>query len=624
MQDRNKTKAQLIAELETLRQRVTELEAAAATHWQTEEALRESRATLDKEQELANLGSFVWNLRDDRLTWSRHMFKIAGLEAGTFAGTLQQASTGIIRPDDQQAIQQQIEQMVAEKRTWPMQFRIVRPDGQERLLQSGSEFILDEHGTPVKCVGIHHDITERIHTEATLRALVTRQEALLAALPDIIMQVDQNKVYTWANQAGLDFFGPDVIGHEAADYFEGEQETYDMVQPLFDGNEDVIYVESWQRRRDGQKRLLAWWCRVLKDEHGNVTGALSSARDITKQRQAEKALQQSEERYQSFVSQIFEGIYRTEFDRPIDVTLPTETQIDRIYENAYMAECNQALAEMYHLPSVNDLVGVRLIDAHGGKDNPVNRATFRRFIENGYKSLNDETFEYTADGQPVWFSSNTLGIVENGYLIRLWGTALVITERKQAEQALRTSQVKLRAILDATPFPIALVDTQDNVIDFWSRSALTLFWHTAPTAAEWYQIAYPDPAYRNEVIERWKPALEKARQSCQAVNTGEYQITCRDGSVRICELYAAFLADNLVVTFNDITERKQAEQAIQVLARFPSENPNPVLRAGLDGRLLYANPASAALLNQWGCQMGEYLPPEWQEHIAAAITDHAR
>jgi PAS domain S-box-containing protein len=136
-------------------------------------------------------------------------------------------------------------------------------------------------------------------------------------------------------------------------------------------------------------------------------------------------------------------------------------------------------------------------------------------------------------------------------------TAMIdITERKQAEQALAASEALLRAILDATPFPVALVDEQDNRIDFWSRSALELFGHTAPTAPEWYQIAYPDPDYRQEVIERWKAALEKARQSAQTVNTGEYRVTCRDGSVRICELYAAFLPNRLIVTFNDITERK--------------------------------------------------------------------
>ena len=47
-----------------------------------------------------------------------------------------------------------------------------------------------------------------------------------------------------------------------------------------------------------------------------------------------------------------------------------------------------------------------------------------------------------------------------------------------------------------------------------------------------------------------------------AVNTGEYRVTCRDGSVRICELHATFLEKNLIVTFNDISERKRAEEAL--------------------------------------------------------------
>ena len=98
----------------------------------------------------------------------------------------------------------------------------------------------------------------------------------------------------------MDFFGEDVIGREADFYFEGEQETYQKVAPVFNGAEDVIYVESWQRRRDGRKRLLAWWCRTIKDPEGNVTGALSTARDITEERQAE-ARRESEARYRTLV-----------------------------------------------------------------------------------------------------------------------------------------------------------------------------------------------------------------------------------------------------------------------------------------------------------------------------------
>ncbi len=139
------------------------------------------------------------------------------------------------------------------------------------------------------------EITEHKRAQEAMQALTIRQEALLSAIPDIIMEVDQNKIYTWANQSGYAFFGEDVIGKEAAFYFEGDQTTYQMVQPLFSGLEDVIYVESWQRRQDGEKRILAWWCRVLKDEQGNVTGALSTARDVTESKRAEAEIQRLNE-----------------------------------------------------------------------------------------------------------------------------------------------------------------------------------------------------------------------------------------------------------------------------------------------------------------------------------------
>ena len=85
-----------------------------------------------------------------------------------------------------------------------------------------------------KCnVGFFTDITERKRAEDALRTLSIRQNAILSAVPDIIIEVDNNKIYTWANKAGIDFFGDDVIGREASFYFEGTQDTYDIVNPLF-------------------------------------------------------------------------------------------------------------------------------------------------------------------------------------------------------------------------------------------------------------------------------------------------------------------------------------------------------------------------------------------------------
>jgi PAS domain S-box-containing protein len=196
----------------------------------------------------------------------------------------------------------------------------------------------DKDGKPLYFMTTVSDITERKRAEASLRALSERQEAILSAVPDIIMEVDNNKVYTWVNQAGFEFFGEDVIGQEAAFYFEGEQDTYRAVQPLFNGNENVIYVESWQRRKDGQKRLLAWWCRVLKDDRGNVTGALSSARDITERAQMEVALRDKVSALQALAEIDREVIAATQSQVVLDLVCRRAAELLRVPKSGITLE----------------------------------------------------------------------------------------------------------------------------------------------------------------------------------------------------------------------------------------------------------------------------------------------
>ncbi|MCF7794453.1 MAG: response regulator [Candidatus Cloacimonetes bacterium] len=138
-----------------------------------------------------------------------------------------------------------------------------------------------------------------------------------------------------------------------------------------------------------------------------------------------------------------------------------------------------------------------------------------------------------------------------------------ILEKKKSEKALAESEERLKLILDRNPIPIAVVDVKDDVIQYWSQSARQMFGHDPKTTKEWYILAYPDPKYRKEVLERWKPFLEKAKKSGNAINTGEYNITCKDGSIKICELYAQFIPGNLVVTLNDITASKDNEKKLQ-------------------------------------------------------------
>lgn len=70
----------------------------------------------------------------------------------------------------------------------------------------------------------------------------------------------------------------------------------------------------------------------------------------------------------------------------------------------------------------------------------------------------------------------------------------------------------------------------------------------------------------------------------------------------------------------DITERKNAEQQIENLAKFPSENPYPVLRVSRDGVLLYANEASVQILDEWSVREGDSIPDQLQMEIHEVFT----
>ena len=75
------------------------------------------------------------------------------------------------------------------------------------------------------------------------------------------------------------------------------------------------------------------------------------------------------------------------------------------------------------------------------------------------------------------------------------------------------------------------------------------------------------------------------------------------------------------VLFVEMTEHKKWEEPLESLARFPAENINPVLRVDSQGRLLYANQASQAVLRQWKTEAGGALPAPWPERVREALAD---
>lgn len=135
-----------------------------------EAALQESEAVLNAAQEISGVGSFVWDIRSDELRWSRNMFRLAGVSEKSVEGKLADVMQSLIHPEDRARVHRQMLEMVLNKNTWPMEFRVVRPDGAVRIWHSRSRLLCDERGNVTKCLGVHRDVT-RVRLADSERAI---------------------------------------------------------------------------------------------------------------------------------------------------------------------------------------------------------------------------------------------------------------------------------------------------------------------------------------------------------------------------------------------------------------------------------------------------------------------
>ncbi|MDT8377212.1 MAG: PAS domain S-box protein, partial [Mariprofundaceae bacterium] len=388
--------------------------------------------------------------------------------------------------------------------------------------------------------GVFRDVTERRRAEDAVRALSIRYETLLDAVPEIIMEVDASKVYRWANRAGLEFFGEDVIGREAGFYFEGEQETYTTVQPLFDGDENPIYLESWQRRSDGQNRLFAWKCKALKDANGHVTGALSTARDITEQREAEAKLLEDERRFM----ELFENV--------TDYALLLEPR-----ESAppIIVDANTAAFEK-HGYRREEMIGqpITLLETASSAEEIGERL---RLIQQG-ETAHFEVEHVCRDGS-TFFAESACRRLENGIKGLFYSIERDITERRQAEETISQTKNKLEQFFSVVPSLICIAGVDGYFKEINHEWEKTLGYSREELLSKPFaDLIHPDDL---ETIFREVKKQLSGQSTAAFVNRYRH----KDGGYRWLEWQAAPVSESklLYAAANDITEQKQAEVLLQ-------------------------------------------------------------
>ncbi len=453
-----------------------------------------------------------------------------------------------------------------------------RAPGVRRSWQCSYYPVRDAAGTLCGIGTVVTEVTEQRRAEEALRASERRYRCLVESMHQPVWTLNLRGEIVEPAPRWREFTGQqddEYVRHGWLTAIHPDDRPRMMSEWRHALAERVPYqTELRLQRHDGLWRDVILRCVPVLQEEGSVIEWLGVAEDISARKRAERALQQattelqhSEERYRTFINQSTEGIWRMELAPPISVALPEEQQLEAIFRSAYLAECNTAMAKMHGLQAPISPVGRRL-DQFLTRSNPRDVEYLRAFIRSGYRLENSELRQVHSDGRPQVFLSNLVGVVEDGHLVRAWGTQRDVTEQYMAQLALESSQEEarhnaqqLRVITDALPALVSYVDRDERVLfcnqahESWfgargeqlvGRTVREIFTERYPRVREWVRRALSGETVRYEAA--------YTRKDGQPVYVQATYIPSRDARGEV---------QGFVAHLHDITDRKRAELELE-------------------------------------------------------------
>jgi len=333
------------------------------------------------------------------------------------------------------------------------------------------------------------------------------------------------------------------------------------------------------------------------------------------------------------VTQIEMALYRHQADREIrehrewlrvtlasigDAVIATDTALRITFINPVAESLTGWKAEEAAGEPLSDVFRIVNEQTGEGLDEPVSRA----LREGCVVELANHAALVTRDGRTVPVEDSAAPIRDAaGQVI---GAVLVfhdVTERRRADDALRASEQHLRIVSDFT-YDWEYWRSPENQFLYVSPACERVTGYTREEFIQDYglylRIVHPDDRQR-------VAAHLKEDQDLGETYEFEFRIVRREGDVRwiahacrpVVDTDGRFMGRR--ASNRDITDRKRAEAEIESLARFPSENPYPVLRVATDATVLYCNAAGLGLLEQWGCETGHRVPDDWRKRVRESL-----
>lgn len=455
----------------------------------------------------------------------------------------------ITAPEYKELVKEKFRVHMSGKDVVPYEYAIITRDGR-RLETIMSPKIINYCGE-MAILGTITDISERKQAEQAIRESERFLESVFSSIQDGMSVLDRDMVILRVNQTMEKWYAHamPLVGKKCYEAYHGRREPCEVCPTIRTLRTDSVQVDTVPRI--GPVRELTGWLELysypLKDPAtGQTKGVIEYVRDITKRKHAEEALRASEEKYRLVSENIPVAVYSALPDALSTSIFISGRMKDLTSYSAGEFVADPKLWANIIYPDDRQFVWEKLQE-HRRKRIPLD-------VE--YRII-------TRDNAVKWIRDRaTPQLDANGQVVRIDGFMEDITERKQAQDALKASEERFRTLFEKSPEGVVLLDLEGNIIDI-NEAAMML--HDRP---------------RNKIVGKNFTELEalydedKQRYLDQFLRmvTGEpfqpAEIRLRsDSGDRWQEVFPALLEKDgeiemIQVIMRDITERKNAQRGM--------------------------------------------------------------
>jgi PAS domain S-box-containing protein len=286
---------------------------------------------------------------------------------------------------------------------------------------------------------------------------------------------------------------------------------------------------------------------------------------------------------------------------------------------------NPAMARMLGYGSPEELIGSVTDIGRQVLLEPDSRGGFLQRLDKDGRIVDFECECVRRDGTRIWVLLSASRATSREEGIGCEGTMVDISSRKSAEESLIRERELLSTMIDNIPDHIYVKDTENRFLV--ANAALRNF--IGVDSSEKLRGKTDFDFFPRELAEQFMADEKRILMTGEALINKDERSQGVDGMEFWTLTTKVPLKDEsgtllgIVGINRDVTDFRKAQEEVRSLARFPEENPNPMMRLSREGVLLYANMSSQPILEDWGCTRGEKVPDDYHALVLKAFASGA-